>query len=99
MITGARCVCGEVMHGDKMFFEGVGCVCRDEMFFEGVGCASKKVFRGDKMYALCCVQFLNRLHVILPDTFGNVHARLQRLPPRFQHAGIVNLGARAECLI
>ena len=61
--------------------------------------AYKKVFRGDKMRALCCVQFLNRLHVILPDAFGNVHAGLQRLPPRFQRAGIINLRARTECML
>ena len=51
------------------------------------------------MRALCCVQFLNRLHVILPDAFGNVHARLQRLPPRFQRAGIINLRTRTECML
>lgn len=77
MTTGARCACG-----DEIFFEGVECASIKK-FFEGTKCASKKVFLGDKMRALCCVQFLNRLHVILPDTFGNVHAGLQRLPPRF----------------
>lgn len=38
MVTGARCVCGEVMRGDKMFIVGVECA-NIKKFFEGTKCA------------------------------------------------------------